>query len=422
VIDFSSKTFSLQQASGPSVLLLGYHGQMAREKTILTTDEIEEVRQRATRAIAPLKVPDQGRKYKWGDKRTNAGRQLPPYYLVYFLLVELLKFPNGGRWEKVAWTIPVDFNGNGALIEHRKMGLGVFSNLTPEDEAVAAEIVAAVRRGIGAARPFFDHLAAQAVRGSRLNVRNNSPWLLSRYTYLRDQYREKRKSVKNESLYNVVKTETTLPDGRKAESLSLTFSDAEEARWIGVAAIDAFFSWTEHVLIHVGILRGKITTAEDVAKLADAEWSEKVKAAIDLAAEKEMKEIYEELLEIRRQVRNYMAHGAFGKQGEAFTFHSMTGAVPVNLTDTQGQSRFSMTFVPSFDEPRAIEVMESFIAKLWEGERAPAKLYLDNSDLPVILTYARDGTYARVMSSEEDMEIFIEGLSREIDNAANMDW
>lgn len=396
---------------------------MARKKAILTPIEIEEVRQQATQAVAPLRPPDQGRKYRYGDRRTVAGENLPAYYFVYFLLVDLLKFPHGGLWEKVAWTIPVDFNGRAALIEYRKMGLGVFSAATPGDEATAAEIVRAVNNGIGAARPFFDHLAAEAVRGSRLNVTNNCAWLFGRYTYLRDQFREKVASVKDTSLYKVEKIETTMPDGTKMESFSVpTFSDMQEARWIGIAAIEGFFSWTEHVLIHIGILLGNIRTGQDVARLADSEWSEKVKAAIDLSAEKETKTIYEDLLEIRRQVRNYMAHGAFGKQGEAFQFHSATGAVPVNLTDPQGRSRFSMWFVPSFDEPRALEVAESFVAKLWEGKRAPARLYLEEAGLPVILTSASNGTYANAMSSEEDMENFIEGLTHEMDNAANMDW
>jgi hypothetical protein len=67
-------------------------------------------------------------------------------------------------------------------------------------------------------------------------------------------------------------------------------------------------------------------------------------------------------------------------------------------------------------------VAESFVATLWAGHRAPAKLYLDDPDLPVILTYAVDGTYAAAMASEVDMKNFIEALSREINNAANMDW
>ena len=110
------------------------------------------------------------------------------------------------------------------------------------------------------------------------------------------------------------------------------------------------------------------------------------------------------------------------KHGEAFQFHSATGAVPVNLTNPEGKSNFSMWSVPSFDEATALEVAESFITKLWKGERAPAKLYLEEADLPVILSYASDGTYARAMSSMDDMENFVESLTHEIDNAANMDW
>ena len=176
------------------------------------------------------------------------------------------------------------------------------------------------------------------------------------------------------------------------------------------------------MLIHIGILLGNIRTGQDVARLAESKWSEKVRAAIDLSHEKEIKAIYEDLLEVRRQVRNYMAHGAFGKHGEAFQFHSAAGAVPVNLTDPQDKRVFSMWSLPAFDEAKALEVAELFIAKLWAGNRAPAKLYLEDPDLPVILTYAIDGTYATAMSSEAAMKIFVESLSHEINNAANMDW
>ena len=253
-----------------------------------------------------------------------------------------------------------------------------------------------------------------------LNVKNNGPSLFSRYTYLRDLFREMATSIQGNSPYEIQEEEIKLSGDRKAKSFTLDYSAAEEAKWIGVAAIEAFFSWTEHILIHVAILLGRLRTGEDVAELAEAEWSEKVKKAIDLSAEKEMKDIYEELLEIKRQVRNYMAHGAFGKNGEAFSFHTATGAVPVNLTGNDG--RLSIWIVPSFEESRAIEVMESFIEKLWKGERAPAKLHLDDDGLPVILSYASNGVYARAMTSEENMDDYIRALSKEVDDAANMDW
>jgi hypothetical protein len=393
---------------------------MARTKTTLSAGEIEEIRNRVANAIAPVKEPEGGRRYAYGSARTKGGRGLPPYYLVYFLLVDLLKFGHGGRGEKVAWTIPVDYQGSAALIEHRKMGLGIFSAATAEDEIVAEGIVKAIHRGIKAAAPFFDHLAAEAVERSRLNVRNNSGWLFGRYEYLRDQFREKTAEAEARKR-EVEKTEEVLGNGTKVMSYSYpAFGLRREAGWIGIAAIDAFFSWTEHVLIHIAILNGKIKTGEEVADLAGADWTDKIKAAVDLD-DAAMKTLYDELLVVRRQVRNYMAHGAFGKNGEAFEFHSGAGAVPVNLTDPEGRDRFSMWESPSFDELGAIETAEAFVEKLWDGDLAPAKLYLQEADLPIILTYASDGTYQGAMTSLEAMESLVEGMTHEIDRAANMD-
>jgi hypothetical protein len=110
---------------------------MAINKMVLTVAEVEQIRAQAAHAVAPLK-PLSGGRYGSGGVRTDAGRELPPYYLVYFLLADLLNFPRGGKEEKVAWSIPVEFNGRAAMIEHRKLGLGYFlrsrrrTKLSPE--------------------------------------------------------------------------------------------------------------------------------------------------------------------------------------------------------------------------------------------------------------------------------------------------
>jgi len=387
----------------------------------MSAEEIEALREKVLRAISPLKAADKEKKYAIGTSRTRAGQNLPEHYLVYFLLVDLLKFPHGGHWEKVAWTIAVDYEDKFAFIEQRKMGLGVFSKATPEDEKVATAIVQAVRRGVKAAAPFFDHLAAEAVERSQLNVRNNSAWLFARYEFLREQFRVKTEEAEARK-DEVITTEGVTDNGTKYTETSWpAWGLNREASWLGIAAIDSFFSWTEHVLIHIAILQGKITTGEQVAGLAEGEWAEKVKISIGLDDPK-MKTLYDELIVIRREIRNYMAHGAFGKHGEAFDFHSSAGAVPVNLTDPEGRDRFSIWSGPSFDEAGAIKTTEAFIEKLWDGDRAPAKLYLQDADMPVILTYASNGTYERAMSSLEAMEEFVDGLARRMDNAANMDW
>jgi hypothetical protein len=395
---------------------------MAPRKTTLSPQEIDAVRQRVTKAIAPLKPADKTRDYySIGTARTSAGRGLPEYYLVYFLLVELLKFPFSGRGEKVAWTVPVEYENSFAFIEHRKFGFGIFSTATKKDEQVASLIVEAIRRGIKAASPFFDHLASEAVAHSQLNVRNNSAWLFSRYEYLRDEFRQRAAEAEARK-DEVVKTEEILANGTKSGSISWpAIRLRKQAAWLGIAAIEAFFSWTEHVLIHIAILQGKLKTGEQVAEMAAAEWSDKVKASIGLD-DPDLKLLFDELLKIRREIRNYMAHGAFGKHGEAFEFHSSAGAVPVNLADPVGTERFSIWFGPPFDEAGAIQTAQLFIKKMWEGDLAPAKLYLQDAAFPVILTFATDGTYQSAMTSVEDMEHLMEGLAHEMDNAANMDW
>jgi hypothetical protein len=44
----------------------------------------------------------------------------------------------------------------------------------------------------------------------------------------------------------------------------------------------------------------------------------------------------------------------------------------------------------------AIALIHDFIVHLWSGDLAPAKIYIQESGLPMVLTQSTDGTYARV--------------------------
>jgi hypothetical protein len=355
------------------------------------------------------------------SKRTKAGRELPPYYLVYFLLVELLGFENLGQFEKIAWSVPVDFNGRAFLIEHRKFGVGVFAHDPETEEKAAREIVSRIKKGVSIASPFFEWLAKEAVAASALNVVNNSDDLYARFAYFREAYRQKADEAllrKDERTLEKGKT----PDGGEWTTISIPAVALErEARWLGLATIDSFFSWTEHVFIHIAILNGALKTGADVARLAEKEWSEKFKCALDIS-ELISKQFYDQLLEIRRELRNFAAHCAYGKDGKAFNFHSGAGAVPVLLPHRVGARTFTIGEFLTFNDEAALGVIDKFIEHLWDGPRAPAKLYIQDTHLPVILTRVSDGSYARAMSSVEAMQEFVEYLSREADRAADMDW
>lgn len=387
--------------------------------------ELEVVRERARRAISPIKPVDADTRaendFLFKAKRTEAGRSLPDYYLVYFLFVELLGFQNLGKFEKISWSIPIDYQGEAFLIEHRKFGVGVFAKDLENEERAAHEIVIRIQKAVKEARPFYDWLAKQAVQDSKINVVNNSDVLYQRFIFFLDSFKAKSEEA------NLRKDERVVESGKSADGTAWTqysmpaFALRKEAGWIALAAIEAFFAWTEHVFIHLAILQGAVKSAGEVSDLAAEDWPEKFKAALDISIPS-TKKFFDTLIAIRRGLRNHVSHGAFGKDGEAFHFHSGAGAVPVLLPHQRGSRNFALGAGLAFNEDAAIKVITDFSELLWEGPRAPAKAYIQESGLPIILTSAADGTYSKAMSSMEAMEAHIEHLSYLWDQAANMDW
>jgi hypothetical protein len=382
--------------------------------------ELEAVRDVARRALGPVlpasKSTPANKDFLFSAQRSRAGRDLPPYYLVYFVLVDLLGFHNLGKFEKVSWSVPIEYCGRAFLIEHRKLGVGVFVENSETDEADAREIVTYIKKAVKAAEPYFDWLADEALQNSELNVVNNSASLFDRFSFFQAEYAKKLEEAERRKDEKIVKQ----GDGWASYSYPV-FTLKMEARWLALAAIDSFFSWTEHIFIHIAILRGEIATGVDIVQLAKADWSQKFKASFDLN-DPVSKGFYDKLIELRQALRNFVAHGAFGKDGEAFQFHSGSGAVPLMLPHRASKRRVRMTERLSFDDAAALRTIESFVHHLWSGPRAPAELYIQQSQLPVILTYVSDGSYARAMQSMAEMTNLVEHLSHAFDRAANMDW
>ena len=374
--------------------------------------DIEAISQKAREAVGPLKSVNSE---FFGGNRIKAGQGLPDYYLVYFLLVDLLGFKCLGRHEKIAWSIPVGLDSQVLFIEHRKMGLGVFSSHNTDSEEAAKEVVRLVKRGVRVARPYIAWRAQDAVMRSQVNVRNRSLELYDRFQFLLDLYEAKRTEL--EAASKVSSSGFRLPDSRVLR----------EVEWLALSVIESFFSWTEHAFIHLAILQGRCTTGDGIGNLARAEWDSKFKAAFDIS-DPTLKCHYDKLMSVRSQVRNFVAHGAFGKNGEAFRFHSGAGAVPVLLPHRRSGHSYlfpdSLTLSrrsEDYSDHDAIALIQDFVSFIRSGLLAPAWIYLDSGE-DLILTMAQDGTYQHAMASEETMTKFTEGLTYYSDMNANMDW
>jgi hypothetical protein len=366
----------------------------------------DALREKVLKAIIPIKKPDEKTRHIENEefklKRQSSSLILPEYYLVYFLFVDFLKFQNLGQWEKVAWIIPIDFEGIYYTIEYRKFGIGVFGN--SDDDSNIDEIIKRVKKAVKIAEPYYESIAKLKSEGSELNVINNSISLYNRYLYFLDLYTEKAK--KNVSL--------RLFEG---------YRERQQESWLALSAIDSFYSWTEQVFIHIGILKSYLKTGKEVLKFADLDWKSKYKEIIPLK-DKNEKLCYDKLSNIKSQLRNFYAHGAFGKTGETFEFHSSTGAVPLKITSKiNNRKEYSLHGPEGFQESDALLVIDSFVKTvLWTNGRELAQIYLMESGLPTILSHASDGVYQKAMSGAKEMIDFVHHLSSAFDNAANMDW
>jgi hypothetical protein len=87
-----------------------------------------------------------------------------------------------------------------------------------------------------------------------------------------------------------------------------------------------------------------------------------------------------------------------------------------------GPQRAHLIPEPAFDDQQALLTIEKFVTFMWSGEREPARIYIQESDLPLILPMASDGRYASAMASVEGMKALVDHLMKQSDAAANMDW
>jgi hypothetical protein len=91
-----------------------------------------------------------------------------------------------------------------------------------------------------------------------------------------------------------------------------------------------------------------------------------------------LKDFYDKLVTIRQELRNFVAQGLFGTQGEAFQFHSSAGAVPALLPHRAGSRKLSLGDDLAFDVEQPVRIIEAFIPHLWSGSRASAEIYMQH--------------------------------------------
>jgi hypothetical protein len=378
-------------------------------------------------------------------KKIASSSDLPPHQLLYFVLVDLLGYKNLGRWEKVDWTVPFTYKNKPYYFEHAKFGMGIWTASEYEKDNDLCEILKITNDAVSRATPFFDSLANTAIKNSKLNIDNKAMKLFNKYAYFAHKYkqailaipREEKKEIEQlqkalEKIFNSIDTGSPKKKVSKSKGKKISMENIYEyysvvihAEWLENAMIEAFFSWTEHIFVLLPIILGKISTGKEILSLIlNNNWSEKYKFILPLD-DKKSKVLYDKLIYIREHYRNHIAHGSFGKELDAFSFHSTAGATPfppIKSKQKDGHITFCWDKIKTNKKVDVVNIFEDFVTHLWSGKRAPAGIYIQEHGLPIYMNRVVNKEYAQAMKSKKSMRSFADYLSELQERYWNMDW
>ena len=364
------------------------------------------------RDFEPWKDPD--RDYQWGGPKVELTAEqikaLPPYS-IFLALVTFSNFPYYGRSEKIAWTVPVRFRGISYLISHQKFGLRIHP-ANPEDTnaeleaAMIDRLLHAIRISDGLVKP----LAEAQVAAGNVTIDNQGALYLGKYWFFRG---------KAEECY-------ATPGPTAAEdpliAINRKLKADREGFFYASAALEAYFSYLEHLLVLTLAYCDFDPTKENLVSFVSSFWAEKFKRIFDLTSDNEAERVYHSLLQIKEKFRNPLSHGGFDKDATTFHFHVPgLGALPMSL------SRYAESIHYGFNPIVAVtfkEVCETLdrAEHFFENGTRRLEMRCVRSGMAVSFSERSRASYKDAIKSEENADAFIEDTLTAMDNATNMDW
>lgn len=261
-----------------------------------------------------------------------------PVLLKYALTLIGLKAYGPG--EKVAWSVPFSYKSEQCTLVHQKFGVRIHlrSNKTEaEGNATLNQIAKQLRFSMRTVEKLILEAAPDLLGKGEATVVNQH-WTLHRaYMYFRHRAVNPL-TVKDEKIIREV-------DGMFSSSI---FSNGKTQMQMNafhdmVAAITAYLSQLEHVLVLSLAFEGFDPTAEDLTAVIGSRWGEKFDCV--LGKEADAGRYRKKLSEVVEHWRNPYSHGGFEKGHSATIYLHPPGVgaeVPIGLTRIRDSPLFSL--------------------------------------------------------------------------------
>ena len=334
--------------------------------------------------------------------------------LVFFGLTQLLDLPFYGPEEKMRWGVAFEFRGAIFAFELRKFGLRFLCEPANLDSRLVTEVLGRARGLTDVVESYLaDELVPNALASGQVTVPNLYSQLDRRYLFLRakalDAYAQPPPAP--ESGVSKGGSRWTRFDAGRPE---------REGGALATAAVDAFFSRSEFFFVVASAMREAPMVDGGLQAILMAGWQDRARLLLDLR-DPATKGLYDELVAIREEWRNPLAHGGLHVGGASLYFHVPgVAALPFRLRRTPGgvKARFRLN-EESFES--ILRVFDRFDDALSVGPLRFAKKWAE-SGLDVAFDEKSLSEYRGAMESDAVFGEYIEYMSGMADMHANMDY
>jgi hypothetical protein len=311
----------------------------------------------------------------------------------------------------MAWAISASYAQTGFTICFEKFGLALYV-FEAARFSMVREIIRALGRCCSVAESYLKTEIETRLVSAQVTIENQYYRFEGAYQFFRTRAREAystppAKPVTNKTRFGEVTTWDK-------------YRPKKEGGYLASAMLDAYFSKLEHLLVLMSAFSNLDFENGGLRRFVGDFWSDKFKALFDVQSDKHAKRIYDDLRNIKEELRNPASHGGFLKNGESFLFHSEAGALPVMLTRSNVDFEFRITPVPPSTFDQVCELLDR------------ADTFLKNSSLAEGFAFAVAGLDVafdaksrqefRRAAQSDDFEAFLNRRAYIQDMHANMDY
>lgn len=385
------------------------------QKDRMTNQEPVEVLRQVLRDVSPPLDEDYSLNLNYVPATAD---RLPLPYMVLFtvLLGTDCKYVRRPA-EKTAWSIALRFKGVPFRLEHGKFGMRIATSDDP-----ASPLVDKLFQILHRAFPIADRALQPDVdlhvRAGNVTVPNLHYLFRQRYEFFRERAREAF-GTPHPRLDKVF--QATPPEDGNPRSVDI-FKSEREGFFFGTAAIDAYFSWLEHVLVLILPFVDYDPSNNNLVAFIGGSWTKKLKRIWNLANDRDAEKLYDELREIKERFRNSVAHGGFEKGNASLAVHIPgLGAVPATMSRFTKSVHYGVFPLKDVSFAETCALFDAVDSHLHSGRTRYAMRYAE-SGLDVAFDKKSRADYKKAMQSDESFDELLDRLAYFEDMHANMDW